>query len=113
MPSCSVCGQETDLHVNGEPTCPECDKPVIGKESRSFEELNEALTLAAQEYFDALDNHSKAVGFLGLLDPGNPAATEAVSSASARLDAASLEYEQALREYRSFKRSSPCSQACS
>jgi len=60
MPSCSVCGQETDLHVNGEPTCPECDKPVIGKESRSFEELNEALTLAAQEYFDALDNHSKS-----------------------------------------------------
>ena len=104
MPSCSVCSRETDLHVNGVPICPECDKPVIGKERRSLEEVSEALTLAGREYFDALDNHSKAVGFLGLLDPGNPAATEAVSSASARLDAASLGYEQALREYRSFKR---------
>ena len=104
MPSCSVCGRETSLHVNGVPICPECDKPVIGKERRSFEEVSEAFTLAQQEYFDALDDHSKAVGFLGLLDPGNPAATEAVRSASARLDAASLGYEQALREYRSFKR---------
>jgi hypothetical protein len=29
--------------------------------------VSEALTLARRAYFDALDDHSKAVGFLGLL----------------------------------------------
>jgi hypothetical protein len=36
MPSCSVCGLETRLYVNGVPICPACDKALIGKERRSF-----------------------------------------------------------------------------
>jgi hypothetical protein len=33
IPSCSVCGLETRLYVNGVPICPACDKALICKRS--------------------------------------------------------------------------------
>jgi hypothetical protein len=91
MPSCSVCGRETDLHVNGVPMCPACDQAVISKEGRALEEVSQALTAARQEYYDALSGPG-----------GDPDDTEA--KANARLDAASLAYAKALRDYRAFSR---------
>jgi hypothetical protein len=41
-------------------------------------------------------------GIVCSLDPGNPAATEAVRSTYARLEAASLAYAKALRDFRPF-----------
>jgi len=106
MPGCSVCSQETNLHVNGVPICPDCDKAVIGNEEKSFAQVSEALTLARQEYRDALDDHSKVISFFGLQDPRNPAATESICAAYARLDAASFAYEKALRDFNAIKRRS-------
>ena len=98
MPRCSVCGRETSLHLNGVPICPACDKAIVGNAGRSFAEVSEALTLARQEYREAVADHSRADFLLGSLDPGNPAAMEAVCNTYARLDAASLAYAKALRD---------------
>jgi hypothetical protein len=57
MASCSYCGSEKTLHVNGVPGCEACANAVRGKAARSFAEVNEALTLARQEYFDAFVGH--------------------------------------------------------
>jgi hypothetical protein len=90
--------------VNGVPLCPDCDKHVIGNEGKSLAEVTEAMMLTREEYLDALADQSKAVRFFGLVDPGNPAATEAIRKVRARHDAASLAYAKALRDYREFKR---------
>jgi hypothetical protein len=100
--ACSVCGEETSLYLNGVPICPDCDK--AGKAGRAFAGVREALTLARQECRNALAAHSKMASSFGLLDPGNPAATEAIRNAYARIEAASLAYAKALRDYRAFKR---------
>jgi hypothetical protein len=78
--TCSVCGEETRLYVNGLPICAYCDKVVIGQAGRAIAGVSEALTLARQEYRDAL------------------------RKAYFRLEAASSAYAKALREYRAFKR---------
>jgi hypothetical protein len=104
IPSCSVCGVETRLYVNGVPICPDCDKAIVGNVGRSFAEVSEALTLARQEYREAVADHSRAESLLGSLDPGNPAASEAVRSTYNRLEATSLAYAKALREYRASLR---------
>jgi hypothetical protein len=46
----------------------------------------------------------KVVRFFALVDPGNPAATEAIRKVRAIRDAASLAYAKALRDYRAFRR---------
>jgi hypothetical protein len=93
IPSCSVCGLETRLYVNGVPICPDCDKAIIGTSGRSFAQVSEALTLARQEYSEALAGRR-----------GDPDDTEAIRKANARVDAASLAYAKALRNYRAFLR---------
>jgi hypothetical protein len=55
--------------------------------------VSEALTLARQEYSEALASHR-----------GDPNDTEAIRKVNARVDAASLAYAKALRDYREFKR---------
>ena len=57
VPSCSICGGETDLYVNDVPICPACDQVVVDTEARSFAELNEAPLLARKEYCEALAAH--------------------------------------------------------
>jgi|SRR5215467_14173501 len=95
MSPCSVCGRETDLHVNGVAFCPDCETAVIGNKSRSLEEVSRALEVARREYYDALAGHR-----------GDPDDTEA--KANARLDTASLAYAKALRDYRAlFHRGQP------
>jgi hypothetical protein len=95
MPRCSVCGSETSLLLNGVPICPTCGDAVRSKAGRSFAEVSEALTLARQEYSEAL------------ADRGDPDDTKAIRKANARVDAASLAYAKALREYRAFFRGQP------
>jgi hypothetical protein len=104
IPNCSVCSQETRLYVNGVPICPACDKAIVGNARRSFAEVSEALTLARQEYREAVADHSRADSLLGSLDPGNPAAIEAVCNTYAQLELASRAYGKALREYRASLR---------
>jgi hypothetical protein len=104
MPRCSVCGSETSLLLNGVPICPDCDKAIVGKKARSFAEVSEALALARQEYREAVADHSRADFLLGSLDPGNPAAMEAVCNTYARLEVASRAYGKALGEYRASLR---------
>ena len=79
--------------MNGVPICPTCADAVRGKATRSITEVTEALMLARQEYYDALAGHG-----------GDPDDAEAIRKANARLDAASLAYSKALRDYRAFKR---------
>jgi hypothetical protein len=67
--------------------------------ARSFAEAINALTRARQEYFDSLAGHSEA----GSLDAGYEDGAAANRNANARLDAASLAYAKALRDYRAFK----------
>jgi hypothetical protein len=82
MASCSYCGSETTVHVNSVPICEACADAVRGNAARSFAQVNEALTLARQEYYDALAGHR-----------GDPDDTEAIRKANNRLDAASLARE--------------------
>jgi hypothetical protein len=93
MARCSVCGSETSLVLNGVQICPTCADAVRDKAARSFAEVSEALTLARQEYSEALADHC-----------GDPDDTEAICKANARVDAASLAYAKALRDYRAFFR---------
>jgi hypothetical protein len=37
IPSCSVCGQQTRLYVNGVPICLACDKAIVGNVGRSLQ----------------------------------------------------------------------------
>ena len=104
MPSCSVCGRETDLHVNGVPTCPACDQANDDTEARSFAELNEALVLARKEYCDALAAHEDVRYMCSALDRGNPYGITVLRHADARVKAACSAYEKALRDFNGFKR---------
>ena len=106
MPSCSVCGGETDLHVNGVPICPACDQALVDMEARSFAELNEALLLARKEYCEALAAHEDVRYMSSALDPGNPYGTMLRRHADARVEAACSAYEKALRHFNAFKRGS-------
>src|SRR5262249_51695095 len=54
------------------------------KAARSFAEVSEALTLAQNEYREALDAHSEVV-LWSAAEPGNPDGTEVLSKANARL----------------------------
>jgi hypothetical protein len=71
---------------------------------RSFVEVTEALTRARQEYFDALAGHSEVGSVLSSLDAGYADGPAPIRNADARLDAASLAYAKARRDYRAFKR---------
>ena len=75
------------------------------KAARSFVEVMEALTLAQNEYSEALETHSEVV-LWSAAEPGNPDSTEALSKANARLHAASSAYAKAMRDYTAFKRGS-------
>ena len=98
MPSCSVCGREIDLHGNGVPLCPDCDRANDDTEARSFAELSEALVLARKEYCDALAAHEDVRYMCSALDPGNPYGITVLRHADARVEAASSAYEKALRD---------------
>jgi hypothetical protein len=65
--------------------------------------VSEALTLAQNEYREALAAHSETVIWWSV-EPGNPDVTEALRRANTRLEAASLAYVKALRDVRAFKR---------
>jgi hypothetical protein len=84
------------------PLCPYCDKDGIRKEGKSFAEVSETLNLAQNEYREALAVHSEARVVYSTAEPRNPAGIEALRKANARLDAASLAYAKALRDYRAF-----------
>jgi hypothetical protein len=71
--------------------CLTCAEAVRDKAARSFAEVTEALMRTRQEYYDAMAGHR-----------GDPDDTEA--KANARLDAASLAYAKALRDYKAFLR---------
>jgi hypothetical protein len=94
MPRCSVCGRETSLVLNGVQICPTCADAVRDKAGRSFAEVSEALTVARQEYSEALAGR------------GDPDDAKAIRKANARVDAASLAYAKALRDYKAFFRRS-------
>ena len=104
MPSCSVCGEQTDLHVNGVPICPACDQAIVDTEVRSYAELSKTLVLARKEYCEALANHEDVGYMCSALDPGNPYSTMLLRHADARVEAACSTYEEALRDFNAFKR---------
>ena len=106
MPSCSVCGRETDLHVNGVPVCTACDQANDGTEARSFAELNEALLLARKEYCEALAAHEDVRYMCSALDPGNPYRITVLRHADARVKAACSAYEKALGDFNRFEHES-------
>jgi hypothetical protein len=54
MSSCSVCGSETSLQMDGAPICPTCGATGTGKAARTCAEVNEALMWMRQEHDDAL-----------------------------------------------------------
>jgi hypothetical protein len=82
------------------PICPTCADAVRAKAAR-FAEVNKALTLAQNEYREALVAHSEAVIWWSV-EPGNPDVTEALRKANNGLEAASLAYIKALRDVRAF-----------
>jgi hypothetical protein len=65
--------------------------------------VNKALTVAENEYREALVAHSEAVIWWSV-EPGNPDVTEALRKVNTRLEAASLAYVKALRDVLAFKR---------
>jgi hypothetical protein len=65
--------------------------------------VNKALTVAEDEYRDALVAHSEAVIWWSV-EPGNTDVTEALRKVNTRLEAASLAYVKALRDVRAFER---------
>jgi hypothetical protein len=73
------------------------------KTATSFAEAIAALTRARQEYFDALAGHSEASSVLSSPDAGYADGSAAIRKANVRLDAASVAYAKALRDYRAFK----------
>jgi hypothetical protein len=79
---------------------------VIGNGEKSLAEVTEAMMLAREEYLDALADQSKVVRLFGFVDPGNPAATEAIRKVKTRRHAASLAYAKTLRDYRALLRES-------
>jgi hypothetical protein len=106
MPSCSVCGGETDLLVNDVPICPDCDEAIVGQEARSFAEVIKALMVAGNEYREALASHEDVRYMCSGLDPGNPYRTTLLRHADARLETACSAYENALRDFNGFKHES-------
>jgi hypothetical protein len=96
VPSCSICGGETDLYVNDVPICPACDQVVVDTEARSFAELNEAPLLARKEYCEALAAHEDVRYRCSALEPGNPASTMLLRHADARVEGACSAYEKGI-----------------
>jgi hypothetical protein len=87
--------------LNGVPICPTCADAVRDKAGRSFAEVNKALGLTQNKYREALAAHSEAVNWCSV-EPGNPDVTEALRKANTHLEAASLAYAKAMRDYRAF-----------
>jgi hypothetical protein len=80
------------------------DKAISVNEARSLMQLSEALRLARREYCRALVAHEDASFICSALDPGNPFSNEAIRKTNAQLEAASLQYAKALRDFRTFHR---------
>jgi hypothetical protein len=49
MAQCTACGNETSLHVNGQPVCPNCDEQRNGK----INSVESKTSLAPKDQFEA------------------------------------------------------------